>query len=84
MDEKYLVFIVEIEKRLKRIGNYFRKGFKFGVLYDLWKTHKKVLQKCPSFRPILSPIKTSSYNLAKFLVSLSHINLSDVKIKKKV
>ena len=41
-----------------------------GVLYGLCKTHEKVLDKCPPFRPILSAIKTPSYNLAKFLVSL--------------
>ena len=41
-----------------------------GVLYGLCKTHEKVLDKCPPFRPILSAIKTPSYNLAKFLVPL--------------
>ena len=46
------------------------KGSSFGVLYGLCKTHKKVLHKCPPFRPILSAIKTPSYNLAKILVPL--------------
>ena len=46
------------------------KGSSFGVLYGLCKTHKKVLDKCPPFRPILSAIKTPSYNLAKILVPL--------------
>ena len=44
------------------------KGSSFGVLYGLCKTHKKVLDKWPPFRPILSAIKSPSYNLAKFLV----------------
>ena len=42
----------------------------FGVLYGLCKTHKKILDKCPPFRPILSAIKTSSYNLVKCLIPL--------------
>ena len=46
------------------------RGSSFGVLYGLCKTHKKVLHKCPPFRPILSAIKTPSYNLAKILVPL--------------
>lgn len=35
------------------------------------KTHKKVLNKCPPFVPILSTIKTLSYSLARFLVLLT-------------
>ena len=46
------------------------RGSSFGVLYGLCKTHKNVLDKCPPFRPILSPIKTLSYNLAKIVSSL--------------
>ena len=37
---------------------------------DLVFYMKKVIDKCSPFRPILSEIKTSSYNLAKLLVSL--------------
>ena len=40
------------------------------VLYGLCKIHKKVREKCPAFRPILSAIKTPSSNLAKSLVPL--------------
>ena len=46
------------------------RGSSFGVLYGLCKAHKKVLDKFPPFRPILSAIKTPSYNLAKILVPL--------------
>ena len=46
------------------------RGFSFGVLDGLYKTHKKVLHKCPPLRLISSTIKTPSYNLANFLVSL--------------
>ena len=35
------------------------------------KTHEKVLDKYPPFRPILLVIKTLSYNLGKFLVPLT-------------
>ena len=42
------------------------RGSSFGALYGLCKTHEKVLNKYPPFRPILSAIKTPSYNLAKF------------------
>ena len=46
------------------------RGSSFGDLYGLCKTHKKVLNNCPPFRPILSASKTLSHNLAKVLVLL--------------
>ena len=85
VDEKHLNFIIGIEKKLTNLlkelkasgtisENDYKKlkprGSSFSVLYELCKTHKKVLDKCPPFRPILSAIKTLSYNLAKFLVPL--------------
>ena len=85
VDEKHLNFIIGIEKKLTNLlkelkasetisENDYKKlkprGSSFGVLYGLCKTHKKVLGKCPPFRPILSAIKTPSYNLAKFLVPI--------------
>ena len=39
-----------------------------GVLYGLEKVHKKVVDCCPAFRPILSDIGTPSYKIATFLV----------------
>ena len=48
------------------------KGSCFGVQYGLSKTHKKALEKCPPFRPILSANKTPSCNLAKFLAHWTH------------
>ena len=50
------------------------RGFSFGVLYVLCKTHKKVLDNCPLLTPILSAIKIPSYNLAKILVPLIEPN----------
>ena len=41
-----------------------------GVLYGLCKVHKEIVGDSPPFRPILSSIGTSSYNLAKFFVPI--------------
>ena len=82
VDDKHLNFIIGIEKKLTDLlkelkaseaiseTNYKKlkpRGSSFGVLYGLCKTHKKVLDKCPPFRPILSAFETPSYNLAKLL-----------------
>ena len=84
VDDKHLNFIIGIEKKLTNLLKQLKaseaiseidckklkpRGSSFGVLYGLCKTHKKVLDKCPPLRPILSAIKTP-YNLAKFLVPL--------------
>lgn len=45
-------------------------GSKPGVLYGLAKVHKKSVNGSPPFRPILSAIGISTYNLAQFLVTL--------------
>ena len=97
VDEKHLNFIIGIEKKLTNLlkelkasetisENDYKKnksrGSSFGVLYGLCKTHKKVLDKCPPFRPIFSAIKTPSYNLAKFLVPLiEHIIKNNFTVK---
>ena len=80
---KNINFIIGIEKKLTNLlkelkasetisENDYKKlkprGSSFGVLYGLCKTHEKVLDKCPPFKPILSAIRTPSYNLAKYLV----------------
>ena len=85
MDEKHLNFIIGIEKKLTSLLKELKasetiseihykklkaRGSSFGVLYGLCKTPKKVLDKCLPFRPILSAIKTPSYNLGQFLVPL--------------
>ena len=74
VDENYFDFISVIEKNLKLFQKLITKKFKprgprFGVLWDLCKTHKRVLDKCSPFRPILLAVKTPSYNLAKFFSS---------------
>ena len=85
MDDKYLDFIIGIEKKLTNLIKELKaleaiseidykklksKGSTFGVLYGFRKTHIKVLDKCSAFRPVLSIIKTPSCNLTKFLVPL--------------
>ena len=45
-------------------------GSRPGILYGSCKVHKPVSGVCPPFRPILSAIGTSTYNLAKFFVPL--------------
>ena len=69
LDGKHLNFIIGIQKKLTSLlkelkasenisENDYKKlkprGSSFGVLYSLCKTHKKLLDKCPPFRPILS------------------------------
>ena len=46
------------------------RGSRFGILYGLCKVHKQLVDNCPPFRPIMSAIRTPTYNLAKFLVPL--------------
>ena len=45
------------------------RGSRFEILYGLYKVHKHLIDNCPTFRPIMSAIRTPTYNLAKFLVS---------------
>ena len=79
-----LKFIIEKEKEIKDflttlVGkevvkpDVFKrlcpKGSKPGIIYGLCKVHKEnTTGDCPPFRPILSAIDTTSYNLATFLV----------------
>ena len=85
MDKKRLNFIIGIEKKLtnspkeiktsETISEIDYKELKprsssFGIPYDLCKTHKRVIDKCPQFNSILSAIKTPSNNLAKCVVPL--------------
>ena len=84
-EDKQLNFIVNVEKRITDFlkdlkiaevisetvyKNLKPRGSKFGILYGLCKVHKQLVDNCPPFRPIMSAIKTPTYNLAKFLVPL--------------
>ena len=46
------------------------RGSRFGILYGICKIHKSLSDSCPPFHPILSAIKTPSYNIAKYLVPI--------------
>ena len=84
-NEKHLNFLVNIEKQitdlLKQLNDSqiisdteYKKlkprGSRFGILYGLCKIDKSLIDNCPPFRPILSAIKTPSYNIAKYLVPI--------------
>ena len=77
-------FITGIEKKLTNLlkelkasetisENDYKKlkprGSGFGVLYGLCKTHKKVLDKCPLFRPTLLAIKTPLLQFSRIFSS---------------
>ena len=84
-EEKQLSFIVNVEKDITDLLKDLKnsevisvtvykslkpRGSGFGILYGLCKFHKQLVDNCPPFRPIMSAIKTPTYNLAKFLVPL--------------
>ena len=84
-DEKHLNFLVNIEKQitdlLKQLNGSqvisdteYKKlkprGSRFGISYSLCKIHKSLIDNCPPFRPILSAIKTPSYNIPKYLAPI--------------
>ena len=54
------------------------RGSKFGILHGLCKVHKQLVDNCPCFRPIMSAIKTPTYNLAKFLIPLLEPNTTNM------
>ena len=59
-------------------------GSKPGVLYRLWKVHKKPNEtnSLPPLHPIFSAIGTCSYNLAQFFVPiLKEFTINDYRVK---
>ena len=58
-----------------------QRGSKFGILYGLCKVHKQLVDNCPPFRPIMSAIKMTTYNLAKSLVPLEPITTNMYTVK---
>ena len=55
------------DPELERLTSHYNQP---GIPYGLCKVHKKTERKFPPFRPILSAIRTPSYELAKFLVPI--------------
>ena len=47
------------------------EGARPGIIYGSCKVHKKCVDGCPPFRPILSALQTPIYKLAKYLVPTS-------------
>ena len=99
INEKYLNFLVNIEKQitdlLKQLNNsqvisdtkyktLKPTGSRFDILHDLCKIHKSLINNCPPFQPIMSTIKTPSYNIAKHLVpTLEPIITNEFTIRNK-
>ena len=94
-NDAFLNFVVNQEKRIDTIfkklvdSNSMSKemckfvkpvGTRPGIMYGNCKVHKQQVDGCPPLRPILSALKTPTYNLAKFLLKTSaqlktHFNL---------
>ena len=83
--EDYINYIVNVEKKFRKLlnnlydNNKISKdellkispvGSRSGILYGNPKVDKPVVDNMSKFRPILSAINTSGYNLAKFLIPI--------------
>ena len=73
--EKHITDLLKDLKNSEVISETVCKSLKprrsiSGILYGLCKVHKQLVNNCPPFRPIMSGIKTPTYNLAKFLFPL--------------
>ena len=71
---KVIDILNEIKNKNQIIEDLYNKlhsvGSQPGVPYGLAKVHKKVIDGCLAFRPILSAIGTSTYKIAKFFVPM--------------
>ena len=75
-----------IEKSRSLSSDQYKKikatGSRPGILYEICKVHKAVIDICPPFRPIISAIGTPSYKIAKFLFpKLSSITFNEFTVK---
>ena len=97
-NDAFLNFVVNQEKRIDTIfknlidSNSMSKEMrKFvkpvetrpGIMYGNCKVHKQQVDGCPPFRPILSALQTSTYNLATLLTSPYFIILLKTSTKLK-
>ena len=70
--------IIDLIERLENDGKISEKEYELiyprgsrpGILYGSANVLKPVINNCPNFRPILSTIGTSTYELAKLLVPI--------------
>ena len=97
-NDAFLNFVVNQEKRIDTIfknlvdsnsmSKEMRKfakpvGTSPGIMYGNCKVHKQQVDGCPPFRPILSALQTSTYNLATLLTSPYFIILLKTSTKLK-
>ena len=84
-DDNLLNFITNQEKRIDKIykklldSNSMSEetrrhlkpvGTRPAIMHGSCKVHKKTIDGCPPFRPILSALQTPTYKLAKYLVPI--------------
>ena len=73
-------------KRLGKISEkeyqlIYPRGSRPSILHGSQKVHKPVINNWPRFSPILSTIRTPTYKLAKFLVTiLSHLTPNEFSV----
>ena len=96
-EEKHYNFLINLKKKIreplkelyqldiidkKSYDKLCPVGSHLGNLYSLAEVHKQLINSCPPFRPILSAIGTSTYNIAKFLVLiLKSLTTNDYMLK---
>ena len=72
--------LVNFSKRVKKslaeevYKNLYPQGSQLGVLYNLSKIHKPIVDNISKLRPIFSVLNTGTYKWAKFF-SLSYLRL---------
>ena len=97
-NDAFLNFVVNQEKHINTIfkslidsnsmSKEMRKfvkpvGTRPGIMYGNCKVHKHQVDGCPPFKPILSPLQTTTDNLAKFLVPiLNPLTKNEYTVKK--
>ena len=67
---KSLLTLTACPKKRKDIWNQ-PVGTRTGIIYGFCKVHKKCVDDCPPFRPILSSLQTPTFKLAKYLELLT-------------
>ena len=63
--------LVDFNSMSEETGRHLKPvGTRPGIMYGSCKVHKKCVDGCPPFRPILSALQTPTYKLAKYLVPI--------------
>ena len=70
-DEKHITDLLKPETISENIYKSLKpRRSTCAILYGFCKLHRQLADNCPPFIPIMPAVKTSTYNLPKFLVSL--------------